>query len=63
MCETKLCSSRAEAKKLIKAGGVYVNNVRVDDINAKLTRESLASQTIIVLRSGKKKYHLLKFEN
>jgi len=63
LCETKLCNSRGAAKKLVKAGGVYVNNTRIDDIGETLTAKSLASQTILVLRSGKKKYHLLKFES
>ncbi|MBI9017966.1 MAG: tyrosine--tRNA ligase [Phycisphaerae bacterium] len=60
--DTKLCSSRGEAKKLIKAGGAYLNNNRVTDMGFKLTAESLASETTLVLRSGKKKYHLISFE-
>ncbi|MBN1436336.1 MAG: tyrosine--tRNA ligase [Sedimentisphaerales bacterium] len=63
LCETKLCSSRGEAKKLLKSGGVYINNVRTDQLDMTLSPDSLASETILVLRSGKKKYHLLKFVN
>ena len=62
LCETKMCNSRGEAKKLIKAGGVYINNNRTAGLDQKLTPESLASETMVVLRCGKKKYHLLKFE-
>lgn len=62
LCETKMCNSRGEAKKLIKAGGVYINNNRTTGLDQKLTPESLASETMVVLRCGKKKYHLLKFE-
>ena len=62
LCETKLCSSRGVAKKLIKSGGAYVNNVRVGELDYKLTPASLASETILILRSGKKKYHLIRFE-
>lgn len=61
LCDSALVSSRGEAKKLIKSGGAYVNNVRVDALDTTLTQDSLASETIMVLRSGKKKYHLLKF--
>jgi tyrosyl-tRNA synthetase len=61
LCDTGLAGSRGEAKKLIKAGGAYVNNVRVAKIDHQLNASSLASETILVLRSGKKKYHLLKF--
>ena len=60
LCDTGLCQSRGAAKKMIKSGGVYLNNVRIDNIDYKLTPDSLASDTIIVLRTGKKKYHLIK---
>ena len=60
LCRCGLCDSRGAAKKLVKSGGVYVNNVRVDRIEHKLTSESLASESIIVFRTGKKNYHLLK---
>ena len=59
--EAQMTNSRSEAKKLIKAGGVYINNVRVSDIDHQMTEQSLASETILVLRTGKKNYHLLKF--
>ena len=62
LVETGLCGSRGEAKKLIKSGGAYVNNVRVGSLEETVTGESLASESIAVLRTGKKKYHLLKFE-
>jgi len=62
LCESQLCKSRGEAKKLIKNGGAYVNNVKVDNIDYVLTDQSLASDTILVLRSGKKNYHLVRFE-
>lgn len=61
ICETKLCNSRGEAKKLIKSGGAYINNKRADAIDITLKPEALASETVMVLRSGKKKYHLVKF--
>lgn len=62
LCETKICSSRGEAKKLVKSGGVYANNVKMDNMDHSFGVGSLASETILVLRSGKKNYHLLKFE-
>lgn len=61
LCMAQLSGSRGEAKRQIKAGGVYVNNVRVDQLDHKLTEASLASESMVVLRTGKKNYHLLKF--
>ncbi len=61
LCQTKLCNSRGEAKKIIKSGGAYLNNQRISDIGYTLGISDLASQTVMILRTGKKKYHLLRF--
>ena len=49
------------ARRTVTQGGAYVNNRRVDDVERKLTSADLASETVVVLRSGKKKYALLRF--
>jgi len=59
--ETGLCASRGEAKKLIKNGGAYVNNRKIDALDFTLTPKELASESILILRSGKKNYHLIRF--
>jgi len=55
-----LTKSNSQALQLVKQGGAYVNNVRIKDSRMILTQEHLASESILVLRSGKKKFHLLK---
>jgi len=55
-----LTKSNGQAMQLVKQGGAYVNNVRVDDSRLVLTPDHLASETVMVLRSGKKKYHLVQ---
>ena len=42
-------------------GGAYVNNRRIEGVDARLTAADLASETVMVLRSGKKNYALLRF--
>ena len=59
---TELAKSTSEARLLITQGGAYVNNRRIDDLDARLGPDHLASQTIMVLRSGKKRYALLRFQ-
>lgn len=56
-----LANSKGNVRRSITQGGIYVNNRRVDDVNYRLTRKNLASESVIVLRSGKKKYALLRF--
>ena len=59
---TGLSKSKSDARRSIKQGSIYVNNKRVDDIEYKLTKKDLASESVIVLRSGKRKYALLRFK-
>ncbi|MCC6492362.1 MAG: tyrosine--tRNA ligase [Pirellulales bacterium] len=61
LCEAGLAGSKGEARRTISQGGAYVNNRRVESVDAALTRADLASETVVVLRSGKKKYALLRF--
>ena len=61
LVESGLSSSKSEARRTIQQGGAYVNNKPVNDEKAVLTTENLASETVMVLRSGKKKYALLRF--
>ena len=57
---TGLSKSKGEARRTLGQGGAYVNNRRIEDANYTLTPDDLASESIIVLRSGKKKYAILK---
>ena len=60
--EAGLCGSKGEARRLAGQGGLYVNNRRCGDDAPALTRRDLVSPTTMVLRSGRKKYALLRFE-
>ena len=59
--ETGLSASNGEARRLIQAGGVYLNNRKCSDPQQVIDSTSLASETMLVLRSGKKNYHLARF--
>jgi tyrosyl-tRNA synthetase len=60
--ESGLAKSKSDVRRSLEQGGIYVNNRSVSDANRTLTPADLATQTTIVLRSGKKKYALLRFE-
>ena len=51
-----LCKSNGEARKTIQAGGLYVGDEKVTDIDYQLTPELLAGDGLLV-RKGKKSYH------
>jgi tyrosyl-tRNA synthetase len=61
LVDSGLCSSKGAARKDIAAGGVYVNNERVTDVAATLRSVDLIGGAHLVLRKGKKNYHLLRF--
>ncbi len=60
--ETGVCKSKGEARRLVSSGGAYINNIRITDIGKTVTTEDLASETILVIRSGKKRYTLARFQ-
>jgi tyrosyl-tRNA synthetase len=62
LCAVGLSTSKGEARRAIEGGSVYINNRKVEGIDRKLSEADLASESVIVLRVGKKKYALLRFE-
>lgn len=61
LAETGLCQSKGAARKDLTAGGIYVNNERAADAAAVLKSSDLIAGSYILLRKGKKTYHLLSF--
>ena len=51
---------RREARRLVQSGGVYVNNRRVADPQARLTRDQAIDGRLFVLRKGQKQNHLVR---
>ena len=60
--ESGLFKSKGEARRRIEQGGVYVNNQRQSDQDRLLGQKDLASESVLVLRAGKKNYLLVRFE-
>jgi len=53
LVEWKLVPSRSEAERLIKQGGVEIDNARVDDVQRQI---DLSKPSEFLLRAGKKKF-------
>ncbi|MBN2309812.1 MAG: tyrosine--tRNA ligase [Candidatus Hydrogenedentes bacterium] len=53
--------SKGQARRMLRSGGLYLNNERVTAEDAVLGEASLCSATMAVVRKGKKDYHLLRF--
>jgi tyrosyl-tRNA synthetase len=62
LVEAGVFPSKGEARRLVKSGGLYVNNLRIDVEDTALDRSMLLTDSLAVVRKGKKHYHLLRFE-
>jgi tyrosyl-tRNA synthetase len=54
-----LASSKGDARRSIEGGGVYVNSERVGDTAASVTSAQAIEGRFVLLRKGKKNYHLV----
>jgi tyrosyl-tRNA synthetase len=60
LVRSKLAESKGAARKLLDGGGVYINNIRADAGRKSVSAEDIAWPGAILLRTGKKSYHLLR---
>lgn len=63
MVKVGLQPSKGEARRLIRNGGVYLNNVKVEDENAAILPQDLVEGRILLLATGKKNKVLVRIEN
>ncbi|MBL7914883.1 MAG: tyrosine--tRNA ligase [Bacteroidia bacterium] len=57
--KTTIFPSKGEAKKMVMAGGVSMNKVKVADTNVVVTTSDLLRNKYLILQKGKKQYFLL----
>jgi tyrosyl-tRNA synthetase len=55
-----LAPSRAEARRLVQSGGIYVNNRRLSDPQVRLDRDQSIGGRLFVVRKGQKQNHLAR---
>jgi tyrosyl-tRNA synthetase len=59
LAKTGLCPSKGQARKDLKAGGVYLNNERLTDEAARIGPGEASDGNHLLLRKGKANYHLV----
>jgi tyrosyl-tRNA synthetase len=55
--------SKKQARNLIEHGGLYLNSQRVEDISRAVTLADAIDGQVLVLRKGKKQYHLIRVDS
>jgi tyrosyl-tRNA synthetase len=55
-----LAASKGEAARLVKSGGVYVNNRRVSNERERLTVDQAVGGRVFVLRRGQRQQHVIR---
>jgi tyrosyl-tRNA synthetase len=60
LTESGVAPSRAEAKRRIEGGGIYLNNRRVVGLDRRVRAQDAIEGRFLVLRKGKKSYHLVR---
>jgi tyrosyl-tRNA synthetase len=61
LVETGLATSKSQARRTLQQGGAYVNDRQVDETDRVIGPADLLSDRYVVLRRGKKDYHLVSF--
>lgn len=61
LVNNKICSSKREAREFINSGAIIINDKKVTDENELITKEKALQNQLIIIRRGKKKYYLGKF--
>jgi tyrosyl-tRNA synthetase len=62
LAESGLVKSKTQARTTVAQGGAYLNNRRVDDVDARIGRGDLLFDRYALLRRGRRDYHLVRFE-
>jgi tyrosyl-tRNA synthetase len=60
IARVQLVPSKSEARRLVEAGGVYVNNRRVSDVRLRVTADQAIGGRLFVLRKGQKQQFLVR---
>lgn len=61
LVDASICSSKREAREFLGNGSISVNGERITDLDFQVTRDVAIDSKYIIIRRGKKKYHIILF--
>ena len=60
LTDTKIFSSKGEARKMVTGGGVFINKEKVTSVDEVINAARLLNEKYLLIQKGKKNYYLLK---
>ena len=57
-----IAKSNSAARRSVEGGGIYLNNDKVTDVNQIVTSSDAVQGQVLIVRSGKKSYHLVQLQ-
>jgi tyrosyl-tRNA synthetase len=63
VARVQLAPSKGEARRLVQSGGIYVNNRRVADPQARVRRAEAIGGELLVVRKGAKQNHIVRISS
>lgn len=62
LVNNKITSSKREAREFLSAGSITINEEKIQDENMIITKDMAIDNKVLVVRRGKKKYYIVKFD-
>lgn len=63
LVESSICTSKREARELITSGSITINGDKIVDLDYIVTKNNAIDNKYVVIRRGKKKYNLIRFNS
>lgn len=63
LVDTGIVGSRRQSREFITNGAITVNGNKIDDVDYEISPEDAIGGKYIIIRRGKKKYHLVRMED
>jgi tyrosyl-tRNA synthetase len=62
LINNNICTSKREAREMLEAGAISINNEKMSDENTEITKDMAIDQKVLIIRKGKKKQFIGIFE-
>ena len=58
LVDNNICSSKREAREMISGNAISINNKKINDVDAIITKDMAIDEKVLLIKKGKKSYYL-----